>query len=138
MKIPLCLFSAILLAPCVVQPSAISPKNVLFLPYPNFPEADSSWGSIGYDSHYNKVYIGVTNHRDRQGLFEYDVASAKLRLCGFVDEMAHLRPFQWQGKIHTQIVEGPDGAMYFGTDGGENREEDFKEHPDGYSGGFFF
>jgi hypothetical protein len=27
--------------------------------------------------------------------------------------------------------------MYFGTDGGESREEDLKEHPDGYGGGFF-
>ncbi|MDQ2775135.1 MAG: hypothetical protein M3Y57_09505 [Acidobacteriota bacterium] len=112
--------------------------SVRFLPYPDFPQADSSWGSIGYSSRYNKVYIGVTNHRDRQGLFEYDVASGKLRLCGFVDEMGHLRPFEWQGKIHTQIVEGPDGAMYFGTDGGESREEDLKEHPHGYGGGFFF
>jgi hypothetical protein len=28
--------------------------------------------------------------------------------------------------------------MYFGSDGGESREEDLKEHPTGYGGGFFF
>jgi hypothetical protein len=113
-------------------------KNIQFLSYPDFPDADSTWGSIGFSARHNKVYVGVTNHRDRQGLFEYDVASRKLRLCGFVADMAHLRPFEWQGKIHTQIVEGPDGAMYFGSDGGESREEDLKEHPAGYGGGFFF
>ncbi len=121
-----------------VQAFGISSKNVRFLSYPDMPDADSSWGSIGFSSRFNKVYIGVTNHRDRQGLFEYDIATGKLRLCGFVAEMGHLRSFEWQGKIHTQIVEGPDGAMYFGTDGGESREEDLKEHPAGYGGGFFF
>ncbi len=113
-------------------------ENVRFLSYPGFPEAHSTWGSIGYSSAYNKVYIGVTNHRDRQGLFEYDVSSKTLQLCGFIGDLGHLRSFEWQGKIHTQIVEGPDGAMYFGTDGGETREEELKEHPAGYGGGFFF
>ncbi len=62
----------------------------------------------------------------------------KMRLCGFLPELAHLRPWQWQGKIHSQIVEGPDGAMYFTTDGGESREEYLMNHPQGYNGGFFF
>ena len=115
-----------------------STRNVRFLSYPDFPDADSSWGSIGFSSRDNKVYVGVTNHRDRQGLFEYDVRTGKLALCGFVAEMGHLRPWEWQGKIHTQIVEGPDGGMYFGTDGGESREEDLKQHPNGYAGGYFF
>jgi hypothetical protein len=138
MKTLLCLFTGLLFVISSVQPATVGEKNVRFLPYPDFPQADSSWGSIGYSSRYNKVYVGVTNHRHRQGLFEYDVADRKLRLCGFIGEMGHLRAFQWQGKVHTQIVEGPDGAMYFGTDGGESREEDLKEHPAGYGGGFFF
>lgn len=128
----------LLTASLYAQASGPGAKNIQFLEYPDFPQADSSWGSIGFSSRYNKVYIGVTNHRDRQGLFEYDVAQKKLRLCGFIAEMGHLRPFEWQGKIHTQIVEGPDGAMYFGSDGGESREEDLKENPKGYGGGFFF
>ena len=137
MRLAFCLFFALLMVD-LSQASETGAKNVRFLSYPDFPQADSSWGSIGFNSHYNKVYIGVTNHRDRQGLFEYDVATEKLKLCGFVSEMGRLRSFEWQGKIHTQIVEGPDGAMYFGTDGGESREEDLKEHPEGYGGGFFF
>ena len=59
-------------------------------------------------------------------------------LCGFVPETANLRAYQWQGKIHSQIVEGPGGAMYFTTDGGESREEYLMEHPHGYAGGFVF
>lgn len=137
MRLVLCLAAMAFLAPGS-HAGEVTEKNLRFLNYPGFPEAHSTWGSIGFSSTHNKVYIGVTNHRDRQGLFEYDVASKSMRLCGFVGDLAHLRDFEWQGKIHTQIVEGPDGAMYFGTDGGETREEDLKEHPAGYSGGFFF
>jgi hypothetical protein len=82
--------------------------------------------------------VGVTDHRTRNALYEYDVATQSLRLLGFVDEMAGLRGFQWQGKIHTHLVEGPDGAMYFGTDGGNARQDLLTDHPHGYGGGFFF
>lgn len=116
----------------------INTRNVRFVEYPNFPDAHSTWGSIGYSSVHNKVFVGVTNHRNRQGLYEYDVASEKMTLVGFLDELAHLRNFQWQGKVHSQIREGPGGAMYFATDGGESREEYLMEHPHGYGGGFLF
>jgi ribosomal protein L37E len=117
--------------------SEVSERNIRFVDYPDFPEAHSTWGSIGFSTRYNKVFIGVTNHRDRVGLFEYDVKSHRMRLCGFIPDMANLREYQWQGKIHSQIVEGPDGSMYFTTDGGESREEYLMDHPNGYSGGFF-
>jgi hypothetical protein len=114
----------------------ITEKNLKFVEYPGFPEAHSTWGSIGFSSAHDKVFIGVTNHRDRVGLFEYDTKSEKMKLCGFIPDLAHLRDYQWQGKVHSQIVEGPGGEMYFATDGGESREEYLMEHPQGYSGGF--
>jgi hypothetical protein len=126
----------LLLCGAAVLPAQITEKNIRFVNYPDFPDAHSTWGSIGYSSVHNKVFIGVTNHRDKVGLFEYDVQSGIMRLCGFVPELAHLRDYQWQGKIHSQIVEGPLGEMYFATDGGESREEYLMEHPHGYSGGF--
>ncbi len=115
----------------------ISADNIRFIEYPNFPDAHSTWGSIGYSSQHDKVFIGVTNHRDKVGLYEYDVAADNIRLLGFLPELAHLRPWQWQGKIHSRITEGPDGAMYFSTDGGESREEFLMNHPQGYNGGYF-
>lgn len=111
--------------------------QLLCLDYPGFPDAHSSWGSIGYSTRYDKVYVGVTNHRDRIGLYEYDVPSRGLRLLGFVAEMAGLRTHEWQGKIHSYLVEGPDGNIYFSTDGGEDRQEQLMDHPHGYGGGFF-
>jgi hypothetical protein len=116
----------------------ITERNLRFLEYPGFPEAHSSWGSIGYSARHNKVFVGVTDHQERNALYEYDVAAKALRLVGFVAEMAGLRRFQWQGKIHTYLVEGPDGAMYFGTDGGNSRQDLLLDHPRGYGGGFFF
>ncbi|MFC1613848.1 hypothetical protein ACFL5K_00955 [Gemmatimonadota bacterium] len=116
----------------------ITEKNLRFVDYPDFPEGHSTWGSIGYGKKHRKVFIGVTNHRDKVGLFEYDVNTEKMRLCGFLPELANLREYQWQGKIHSQMVEGPDGNIYFSSDGGESREEYLMNHPQGYSGGFFF
>ncbi len=125
-----------LAVPTTAQAGEITHKNLRFVEYPDFPEAHSTWGSIGYSTVHRKVFVGVTNHRDRVGLFEYDVTTERMHLCGFVPDLANLRAFQWQGKIHSQIVEGPGGAMYFTTDGGESREEYLMDHPYGYSGGF--
>jgi hypothetical protein len=116
----------------------ITRKNIRFIEYPDFPEAHSTWSSIGYSKIHKKVFIGVTNHKDKVGLFEYDVNRDRMRLCGFLPQLANLRDFQWQGKVHSEIIEGPDGCMYFSTDGGESREEYLMDHPHGYGGGFFF
>ena len=115
----------------------ISRRNIRYVEYLDFTEAHSTWGSIGYSSTYDRVYVGVTNHRDRVGLFEYDAATESMRLVGFIPEMAHLRPWQWQGKVHSQIVESPDGKMYFTTDGGETRMLYTMNHETGYHGGFY-
>ncbi len=137
------LVAGIILLAVVIMPSGvlsaaeISADNIRFIEYPNFPDAHSTWGSIGYSSQHDKVFIGVTNHRDKVGLFEFDVAADNMSLLGFLPELAHLRDWQWQGKIHSRITEGPDGAMYFATDGGESREEYLMNHPQGYNGGYF-
>ncbi|MFH1068277.1 MAG: hypothetical protein V1794_01540 [Candidatus Glassbacteria bacterium] len=129
---------AALLLPAPGNTADITRRNIRFIDYPNFPEAHSTWGSIGYSSRYDKVYIAVTNHRDKVGLFEYDIPGDRMRLVGFLPQLANLRDFQWQGKVHSQIVEGPDGMMYFATDGGESREEFLMNSPQGYHDGFFF
>jgi hypothetical protein len=130
--------SALLALATLAGAGEITEKNLRYVEYPGFPDAHSTWGSIGYSKVHDKVLVGVTNHRDRQGIYEFDVKSGSMRLTGFVADLANLRDFQWQGKIHSQIVEGPGGVMYFATDGGESREEYLMEHPHGYGGGFLF
>ena len=114
----------------------VTRKNIRFIDYPEFPDAHSTWKSIGYSQQHDKVYIGVTNHVNKVGLYEYDPAIDNMQLVGFLDQMLNLRPYQWQGKIHSEIIEGEDGRMYFSTDGGESREEYFMNHPAGYAGGY--
>lgn len=111
-------------------------KNIRFIEYPGFYGAGSTWGDIGYDPRHNKVYIGVTNHVDSVGLYEYNVAGKDMKLRGFIADMAHLRAFQWQGKVHSKFVADNDGNMYFSTDGGDMRHLDFMDGPHGYAGGF--
>ncbi|TLV03487.1 hypothetical protein [Dyadobacter luticola] len=118
------------------QKPAISEKQVAFIEYPDFPEAHSTWGSIGYNAAANTVHIGVTNHANNIGLYTFNPVQNVMKLNGFIRDMANLRPYQWQGKIHSKIVAAPDGSIYFSTDGGESREEYLMEHPQGYAGGF--
>ena len=119
------------------QQPEITKKSISFIEYPDFPEANSSWGSIGYNAKYNLVYVGVTNHHNKVGFYEYNPASKEMKLKGFIDNLGYLRPFQWQAKIHSKIIFGSDGTAYFTTDGGESREEYLMDHPQGYAGGFF-
>ncbi|MFK5974437.1 MAG: hypothetical protein QM485_14290 [Flavobacteriaceae bacterium] len=121
----------------IAQHKKITEKNITFIDYPDFPDAHSTWGSIGYNAVHNTVYIGVTNHKDNIGLYEYDVARNEMYKKGFIKDLALLRPFQWQGKIHSKMVTGPSGSVYFTTDGGESREEYLMNHPHGYAGGVF-
>jgi hypothetical protein len=111
--------------------------NIEFIGYPGFPEGHSTWDDIGYSTKFNRVVIGVTNHLDKVAMFEYDVATSKMKMYGLLSDLGHLRPFQWQAKIHSKFADGPGGQMYFATDGGESREEYLMDHPNGYSGGFF-
>ena len=115
----------------------ISKSNILFLNYTGFPEGQSTWDDIGFSSKYNKVVVGVTNHKDKVVLFDYDVANGKMTNNGSISDLGHLRDYQWQAKIHSKITEGADGYMYFATDGGESKEEYLMDHPAGYAGGFF-
>jgi hypothetical protein len=119
------------------QDRGITEKNIVFIDYPDFPDGHSTWNDIGYNSKYNTVYVGVTNHKDKIAFYEYKATENTMALKGFLGDLAYLRPFQWQGKIHSKIIAGPDGAMYFSTDGGESREEYLMEHPKGYAGGYF-
>lgn len=119
------------------QPKGTIDKHIATIEYPDFPEAHSTWGSIGYNAADNTVHIGVTNHANNIGLYTFDPTQHAMKLNGFIRDMAHLRPYQWQGKIHSKIVAGPDGTIFFSTDGGESREEYLMEHPQGYAGGFF-
>jgi hypothetical protein len=114
-----------LIAPAIMkqaqaQVTSTPDQKVQFIPYPDFPDANSTWGSIGYNHTDKSVYVGVTNHKDKVGLYVYNTVNKTMKLNGFVQNLGYLRDYQWQGKIHSKIIGGPDGAVYFSTDGGES------------------
>src|SRR5687767_562824 len=78
-----------------ISGKSISERNISFIDYPDFPAAHSTWGSIGYNPANNNVYVGVTNHADNVGFYEYDPARNHMQLHGFIKDLGHLRPFQW-------------------------------------------
>jgi len=117
---------------------AISKANFKFLDYPGFKDAHSSWGAIGYSSKFDKIIVGVTDHQERVAIYSYDCKKETIELANWVTAGGHIQRYQWQGKIHSQIIENKnDGWLYWGTDGGEDKEEYYMNHPDGYTGGFF-
>lgn len=122
----------------VAQAKPITKDNIKFIKYPGFNDQHSTWGSIGYSKVRNKIFIGVTNHKNNVALYQYDVDKREMNNFGFIGDLINLREFQWQGKIHSKIAEGKDGKMYFSSDGGEVREEYLMNNPQGYAGGFFF
>jgi hypothetical protein len=115
----------------------ITERNIKFIDYPGFPEQHSTWNSIGYSPSHHQVYVGVSDHLKSNALYKYDVALETMSKVGFIEDMANLRNHQWQGKVHSKFVEGPNGEMYFSTDGGVLRSLHFRDHPHGYSGGYF-
>ncbi len=137
MRLFLLLIGCCLTIAALSQHEHIGKKNIRFIDYPDFPEGNSTWGDIGYNPVTDAVYIGVTNHKNKIGFYEYSVSEDLMVLKGFVNELAHLRDFQWQGKIHSKITFDENGHVYFATDGGESREEYLMNHPHGYNGGYF-
>ncbi len=133
----LLLFMCYLLCNNAFSQQKITSGNITFINYVGFPEGQSTWDDIGYSTKFSKVVVGVTNHADKVVLFDYDIVTGKMTNNGALGDLGYLRPFQWQAKIHSKIIEGKDGYMYFSTDGGESREEYFMDHPAGYAGGFF-
>lgn len=115
----------------------VTNKNIKFIDYPGFPEQHSTWNSIGHSPTHNKVFIGVTDHFGKVALYDYDIASTTMINRGFIDELANLRDFQWQGKVHSKFEEGPGGEVYFTTDGGVARSLHLRDHPHGYGGGYY-
>jgi hypothetical protein len=56
MRFALYLTAAAFLVAASSRAGEVTGRNVRFLEYPGFPEADSTWGSIGYSSAHNKTW----------------------------------------------------------------------------------
>ena len=122
----------------LLNASGITRQNFIYADYPDMKNPHSSWGGLCYVPSLNKVVVSVTDHISQVGIFEWDCATKTMMRRTWMTEGAHLRDYEWQGKIHSQMVENKkDGWLYWGTDGGNNSEEYLMDHPNGYGGGYF-
>lgn len=102
------------------QPRAAAP-TVRVLNPPDYWGSYAIWGATGSD-HRGHIWFGMTSNDEKSGsahLYEYDPASDVFTDRGnVVAELTRLglrRPGETQMKIHSRIVEAPDGYQYFAS-----------------------
>lgn len=103
-----------------------------------FPKAHSIWSAMGITSD-DMIYVGVSDHTVNSGLFKYDSKKDVMIYLGDVLGNGKLWLHEWQGKIHTPIIQNPkDGLVYFGTDAGNGIWECAGIPGSEYVGGHWF
>jgi hypothetical protein len=105
------------------------------VPIPPFPGAHAIWGATGQDS-FGHIWFGVTAASTpvpSAHLFEYDPESAQVTDRGnVVDQLKQagvLRAGEHQAKIHSRIVQGPGGYLYFASMDEEGEADDGSRLP---------
>jgi len=113
-----CALAAI--GPSAVQQQDASPV-VSVIAIPDFWGQHAIWGATGADRQ-GRIWLGVTSSDYGTGtahLFRYDPASGEVVDTGdVVGELKRARvrrPGEKQMKIHSRIVEMPDGYLYFAS-----------------------
>jgi hypothetical protein len=104
--------------------------SVRVIPVPEFAGAYAIWGATGNDAD-GHVWIGVTSNDARGSgsahLFELNPAGDALvdrgNVVSELDRLRLRRPGETQMKIHSKIVQGADGRLYF-TSMDESGEHD--------------
>ena len=98
----------------------------------DFPRPYAIWGAFGTDAAGN-VWFGVSAHDVRHPsahLFELDGRTGKIADRGHVlDQLGRAEARgdgEWQMKIHTRIIQGEDGWLYFASMD-ENGEDQARE-----------
>jgi hypothetical protein len=106
-------------------------STVRVLTLPDFWGAYAIWGSIGADSG-GRIWFGVTSNDAAGGsahLFRYDPLTGQVLDTGDVvsalTSLGIRRPGETQMKIHSRIVQMPDGYVYFAS------MDESGEHADG-------
>jgi hypothetical protein len=109
---------------CVYTPVTQAPLEsvrVRLLPLPDFPGSAAIWGATGRD-HRGHIWIGVSANgipSPSARLMEYDPGRDQLHVRG--DVLSELRRCgrarreEGQMKIHSRIVQGEDGHLYFAS-----------------------
>jgi hypothetical protein len=108
--------------------TATGPVAVRVLALPGGPDIDAIWGATGHDRE-GRIWIGLSSRAAKPNsavLVEYDPVAGTMRPRGDVvsnlSRSGHGADGVEQAKIHSRIVQMPDGYLYFASmdESGEN------------------
>lgn len=109
--------------------------TITVLPIGQFPGGHASWGSTGQDAS-GHIWFGITTggiEVPSAHLIEYDPEADKQFDRGnVVEELERAglaRKGEHQAKIHSKIVQGPDGFLYFSSMDEEGENDDGSRLP---------
>ena len=103
-----------------------------------FPESNSIWSGLGITND-DMVYVAVSDHAINVGLFKYNPKKDTMSYLGDVLGNGKLWLHEWQGKVHTLLIQNPkDGLIYFGTDAGNAFWEGIGTAEQTFVGGHWF
>jgi hypothetical protein len=110
------------------DPTAAPALSIIAVP--RFPGSWAIWGATGRDRR-GRVWVGVCAHKVKTPsarLFEYDPKARTLTDRGDVvtalQKAGVCRRGEQQMKIHTRIIHGADGHLYFGSMDEEGEQSD--------------
>lgn len=102
-------------------PAAPAHPSVHVVHLPDFWGEYAIWGSAGADSR-GRIWLGITSNDDGSGsahLFRYDPTTDTVtdrgNVLGELQRLGLRRPGEKQMKIHSRIVQMPDGYLYFAS-----------------------
>lgn len=107
--------------PAPAAPAAPAHPSVHVVHLPDFWGEYAIWGSAGADSR-GRIWLGITSNDDGGAsahLFRYDPTTETVTDRGNViaelERLGLRRPGEKQMKIHSRIVQMPDGYLYFAS-----------------------
>lgn len=121
--------SALAIVSRAVATSEVAP-SIVELPVPVFPDANAIWGATGRDAR-GQLWFGVSAKKPGSSahLMRLDPASRQWTDAGAVndqlDRAGVRRSGEGQVKIHSRILQAPDGWLYFTS------MDEAGEHEDG-------
>jgi VanZ family protein len=112
-----------------------SALRVTRIPLPDFDGANAIWGSSGTDAA-GRIWFGVSANQSpgaSSRLMWYDPRANRVQVVGSpLSELRRYKSLEWdeaQCKIHSRIVAGPDGMLYFTSMDEQGEAEDGSRLP---------
>jgi len=109
--------------------------NAMRIALPPIPGGVAIWGATGQDSR-GHIWLGVATTRipaPSAHLLEYDPITRTMTdrgdVVGELQRLGLLRDGEHQAKIHSKIVQGPDGCLYFASMDEEGENENGSHLP---------